>query len=305
MTPDELEGARAALQSDSARAGEGPQGRARRLGFAAAIARDADDGKNYQEAIDSLGPAELQHAASELLTVRQLTVAVALPDGAPAGGNETAAALTPRLEAIVAAAPGLAEKHAAPAGPAVGTGDAIRFVTPGGVRVLVVSDGSAPLVSVQAAWVDRADGLEPPADDAAPAIAALLDAGTRTRSRAAVADEARAIRRCDQGIRGRGHARAARATSCRSTSRGAWRWSRTAWRVRPSPSARSTRSSVGCRRACATTRAAPPKESGRRCGCSARRSGRTPRAAPRRTRRPRWAASRCSTATAAATRCRV
>ena len=61
------------------------------------------------------------------------------------------------------------------------------------MRVLVVSDGSAPLVSVQAAWVDRADGLEPPADDAAPAIAALLDAGTRTRSRAAVADEARAI----------------------------------------------------------------------------------------------------------------
>ncbi len=193
VTPDELEGARAALQSDLARAGEGPQGRARRLGFAAAIARDADDGRNYQEAIDSLGPAELQHAASELLTVRQLTVAVALPDGAPAGGNETAAALTPRLEAIVAAAPGLAEKHAAPAAPAVGTGDAVRFVTPGGVRVLVVSDGSAPLVSVQAAWVDRADGLEPPADDAAPAIAALLDAGTRTRSRAAVADEARAI----------------------------------------------------------------------------------------------------------------
>ena len=68
--------------------------------------------------------------------------------------------LTPRLEAIVAAAPGLAEKHAAPAAPAVGTGDAVRFVTPAGVRVLVLSDGSAPLVSVQAAWVDARDGLE-------------------------------------------------------------------------------------------------------------------------------------------------
>ena len=50
-TPDELEGARAALESDLARAGEGPQGRARRLGFAAAIARDADDGGSYLEAI--------------------------------------------------------------------------------------------------------------------------------------------------------------------------------------------------------------------------------------------------------------
>jgi predicted Zn-dependent peptidase len=54
----------------------------------------------------------------------------------------------------------------------------------------VVSDGSAPLVSVQAAWVERSDA---PDDDAAPAIAALLEAGTRTRSRAAVAEEARAI----------------------------------------------------------------------------------------------------------------
>jgi zinc protease len=191
--PDELEGARAALQSDLARAGEGPQGRARRLGFGAAIVGDADDARRYAAAIESLGPSELQKTAIELLTVRQLTVAVALPDGASARGGEMPAALTPRLEAIVAAAPGLAEKHASPVAPAIGAGEAVRFVMPGGVRVLVVSDGSAPLVSVEAAWAERADGVDMPADDAAPAIAALLDAGTRTRSRAAVADEARAI----------------------------------------------------------------------------------------------------------------
>jgi zinc protease len=192
VSPGELDDARAVLQGDLARAGEGPQGRARRLGFATAIMRDADDGKRYQDAIDSLGPAELQKAAVDLLTARELTVAVALPDGTPAGSGEAAPALTARLEAIVAAAPGLAEKHASHVAPAIGSGDAVRFITPGGVRVLVVSDGSAPLVSVQAAWVES-DGLETPADDAAPAIAALLDAGTRTRSRAAVADEARAI----------------------------------------------------------------------------------------------------------------
>jgi zinc protease len=191
-TADELEGARAALQSDVARAGDGPLGRARRLGFAATIARDSDDEKEYLETIASIGPDELQQIAREVLNVGQLTMAVALPAGPPAGGNETAAALGPRLEAIVAAAPALAEKPA-PGAPAIGqrgSADAVRFVTAGGVRVLVVSDGSAPLVSVQAAWVDRADDGT---DDAAPVLAALLQAGTRTRSRAEVADEVRAI----------------------------------------------------------------------------------------------------------------
>jgi len=190
---DELEEARAALESDLARAGEGPAARARRLGFAAAIARDVDDGKQYVETIQSIGPAELQQIAAEVLTAQQLTVAVALPDGSPAGRDETPAVLTPRLEAMVAAAPALAEKHAAPAAPPVAAGDAVRIVTPGGVRVLVLSDGSAPLVSVQAAWVDRGEGPDAIGDDAAPAIAAMLEAGTRTRSAAAVADEARAI----------------------------------------------------------------------------------------------------------------
>jgi len=190
---DELEEARAALESDLARAGEGPAARARRLGFAASIARDVDDGKKYLETIETIGPAELQQIAADVLTAQQLTVAVALPDGAPAGRDETAAVLAPRLEAMVAAAPALAEKHAAPAAPAVGAGDAVRFVTPGGVRVLVLSDGSAPLVSVQAAWVDRVDGADGSGDDAAPAVAAMLEAGTRTRSAAEVADEARAI----------------------------------------------------------------------------------------------------------------
>jgi zinc protease len=195
-TADELEGARAALQGDVARAGDGPLGRARRLGFAAAIARDSDDEKEYLETIARIGPDELQQIAGEILNVGQLTLAVALPDGRPAGSDETPAVLGPRLDAIVAAAPGLAEARA-PGAPLVGQGgqggksDAVRFVTPSGVRGIVVSDGSAPLVSVQAAWIDRRD--EAAGDDAAPVIAALLEAGTRTRSRGDMADEVRAI----------------------------------------------------------------------------------------------------------------
>ena len=83
--------------------------------------------------------------------------------------------------------------------PAVGPGDAIRFVTPAGIRVLALRDAAAPLVSVEAAWVDRAGAVEGAGDDAAPVIAALFDRGTRTRS---AADFAAELRRLGGSARG-------------------------------------------------------------------------------------------------------
>src|SRR4029079_15770670 len=50
-TADEIEAARAALESDLARAGEGPLARARRLGCGAAIARREDDARRYLETV--------------------------------------------------------------------------------------------------------------------------------------------------------------------------------------------------------------------------------------------------------------
>jgi zinc protease len=189
MTADEIERARAAVESDLARTGDGPPARARRLGFAAAIVRDEDDTKRYLEAIRAVGADELRQFAVELLNTGHLTLAAALPDGAAVGRDETVAALSPRLTAMIAAAPALAERHAIAAAPALGGSEAIRFVTPAGVRVLVLPDGSAPLVSVQAAWADAPAA----ADDAAPLIAAVLERGSRTRSTSDVAAEARAI----------------------------------------------------------------------------------------------------------------
>ena len=189
---DELAAARAALESDVGRAGEGALARARRLGFATAITGDADDARHYLDAVRSVGPTELRAIATRILNVDHLTLAVALADGATAR-DETVAALTPRLEAMVVAAPALAEKHATAVAPAVGSGEAVRFVTPAGVRVLVLSDGSAPLVSVQASWIDRSEGLGSAGDDAAPVIATMLERGTRTRSAADIAAEIQAI----------------------------------------------------------------------------------------------------------------
>ncbi|HEY7376829.1 MAG TPA: pitrilysin family protein, partial [Polyangia bacterium] len=109
-TDDEIESARAALESDLARAGEGPLARARRLGFAAAIARDHEDGKRYLETLRTIGAAELQQFAVELLNTDHLTLAVALPGGAAATRDEAPGPLTQRLQAMIAAAPALAER---------------------------------------------------------------------------------------------------------------------------------------------------------------------------------------------------
>src|SRR5262252_10755215 len=103
VTEDEIEAARAALESDLARAGDGLAARARRLGFASAIARARDDAETYLEAVRTLGPDELQKVAAELVNGDRLTVAVTLPDGRPAGRDEAAPALAARLQAIVAA----------------------------------------------------------------------------------------------------------------------------------------------------------------------------------------------------------
>ena len=219
------------------------------------------------------------------------------------GADETAAALTPRLEAIVSAAPGLAEKHASPVAPAIGGGDAVRFITPGGVRVLVVSDGERPA------------GLRArrPGPNAAMASGRRLTTPRRQSRRCwtpgrgparapAVADEARAIGGAIKGFAAPGSL-GLRADFLPQIPRAGprpGRGLRGASRLRR---ARGRRGRARLARARARRRApVPPTESAQRCACSARRSGRTPRAAPKRTRRPRWAASRCSIATGAATR---
>ena len=60
---DELAAARAALESDLARAGEGPPARARRLGFAAAIARDATIRRRTWRPSGRSGPASCRRRA--------------------------------------------------------------------------------------------------------------------------------------------------------------------------------------------------------------------------------------------------
>jgi zinc protease len=186
---EEIETARAGLESDLARAGDGAPARARRLGFERVIARDAHDRERYLQVIRTLTPGALRAAVAPFVDQRGLVVAVALPQGTPGGRDDNPAAVKPRLEAALRTAAGSVPPQAAPA---VASGDAVRMVTAGGVRVLVLRDVTSPLVSVEAAWIDRAE-TGGSADDAAPLLAALLGRGTRTRSAADVAAEMQAL----------------------------------------------------------------------------------------------------------------
>jgi zinc protease len=119
---------------------------------------------------------------------------VVLPTGAPAGRDETEPVLRPRLEAMVMAVERVATRPAAAPRLPAGTerGDLVRFTAPGGPRLVVLRDTSAPLVTLSAAWAGGAASETPAQSGRAAAIAALLDAGTRKRTAADIAAELRA-----------------------------------------------------------------------------------------------------------------
>ena len=179
-----------------------------------------------------------------------------------------------------------------PATPAVGTGDAVRVVTAGGVRVLVVSDGSAPLVAVQAAWAERADALETPLDEAAPAdrgAARRRDAHAFARGGGG---RGTGHRRRAQGIRGPRARSGCAPISCRAPGAGpgAGGGLRGASGLRRARGRRGRAWIAGA----SARRRAPHRRSvrGPRCGCSARRSGPMSGAGPRPTALP--AMGRCA-----------
>jgi zinc protease len=188
VPPDELGRARAAVEADLGRGEAGIEGRARRLGFAAAVAGELDWEGRYRERLRAIDGPSLRAAAAKVFRADTLTLAVVVPDGG--GRGETEAALRPGLEVAIAGAEARAERaaRAADAGKVAG-GDVVSFTAPAGPRLLVLRDPSAPLVTLEAAWAGDAGADE----RAAPLIAALLDRGSRTRAAADIAVEMRDI----------------------------------------------------------------------------------------------------------------
>lgn len=187
---DELDRVRGALASDLAREDDGAEGRARRLGFAAAIAADDRYDERYRAALRALDPPKLRAAAAKLLRPEALSLAV-LDPGGPHGGS--IAAETGRFQAIVSGAAARAEPPHIAAAPVEGSGDVVRVVTPAGLRILVLRDRGAPLVTLEAAWAGGARAEDSGSNGAGALIAALLTRGTRTRSASQIEGDAAVI----------------------------------------------------------------------------------------------------------------
>jgi zinc protease len=177
---DELGRVRGLLQSDLGRTGDGVEGRARRLGFAVAVAEDDDYDRRYRESLEAIDPPALRAAAARLLRPDALTVAVLDPGAAPAAASAEAT----RLQALVDGATARNDKPRVAAAVALGEGggDVVRAVAPSGVRILVLRDRAAPMVAVEAAWAGGARAEDSASNGAGALIAALLDRGTRSRT---------------------------------------------------------------------------------------------------------------------------
>jgi len=192
---DELSRVRAEVAGDLARGEAGVEGHARRLGFGAAIAGDLDYGARYRERLELISPAELRAAAARILRVAAVTISVKAPlhESARGAGDADGADGQARLTAMLAGAEARADRErATQAAPDV-NGDVVRVVAPSGLRILVLRDTTAPLVTVEAAWAGGARQEDGGSNGAATFIAALFDRGTRTRSAADVAGELHAI----------------------------------------------------------------------------------------------------------------
>ncbi|HSY42136.1 MAG TPA: insulinase family protein, partial [Polyangia bacterium] len=199
---DELGRVRGLLEGDVGRAADGVEGRARRLGFASAIADDDDHDAHYRESLEAIDPPALRAAAARLLRPEALTLAVLDPGAAPAA----AAAESARLEAIAGGAAARGDKP--PVGAAVARGeggDVVRAVAPSGVRILVLRDRAAPMVAVEAAWAGGARAEDASSNGAGALIAALLDRGTRTRAAPQIAAEVQALGGALGGFSDRSH----------------------------------------------------------------------------------------------------
>jgi zinc protease len=199
---DELSRARAALERDVGRGGEGVEGRARRLGFAAAVAGDAEYDARYRESLAALSPATLRQAAAKFLRPEALALAALDPGGGRGRSPATEAA---RFEAMVSGAAGRSDGRPAAAAPTEVGGDVVRAVTPSGLRILVLRDRGAPLVAIEAAWSGGARAEDAGSNGAGALIAALLDRGTRTRSADQIGADARALGGTLAGFSDRSH----------------------------------------------------------------------------------------------------
>jgi zinc protease len=182
ITPAELAKARNILESDRVYDKETVQGYARKLGFFAAIAGDVAFEERYFERLGKLGPADLKQVAATYLRVSNLTLQAQIPEPRADRQRERSGKTTARLRAVAAAAEARADSRASRPVPAAAADRVVRQVLPSGLKLLVMRDGSVPIVAVRATWVGGLRYEDPRSNGISNLLAALLTRGTTTRT---------------------------------------------------------------------------------------------------------------------------
>lgn len=199
VTPEELDKAKAIVESDAVYQKETVQGMARKLGFYRAVAGSLEHEADFQRQVRDLGPRQLREALARYLRPENATVALLGPaQSVPSGGE---AQVEGHLIARLRAAWERAEQRwgAAP----VVADDVVREVLPSGTRVVVYRDTSVPLVAIRAVWEGGLRAEDERTNGVTSLLAGLITRGTRTRSADALAHEVESMAGSIGGFSGR------------------------------------------------------------------------------------------------------
>jgi zinc protease len=202
---DELARARTVVEADLGAEKQTAAGAARRLGLFAVTAGDAALDDAYLVRLRQLGPGDVDVVAARVLRGSGLAVAALVPAGPAARrGGQDPERLSARLAEIAAGADARADARAIHSVPrAASTADVARFLLPSGTRLLVLRDGTGPLVAVEAIWPGGLRNEEPRTSGVSAMIGPLLTRGTKTRSAEELARAAAELGGSISGFAGR------------------------------------------------------------------------------------------------------
>ena len=213
LTPEELAKARTILESDRVYDKETVQGYARKLGFFAAIAGDVGFEERYIERLGQLTVADLRRVAATYLKVSNLTILGQVPEPRADRQQDKADKTAARLRAVASAAEARADNFARSKGRATANAAAaqgippvekvVRHVYPSGLKLLVLRDGSVPIIAARATWVGGLRYEDTRSNGISNMIAALLTRGTRNRSAEQIMTEVESMAGSLSGYAGR------------------------------------------------------------------------------------------------------
>jgi zinc protease len=191
LTPDELDKARIAVESAYVRQLETAQGRARTLGWHAAVAGDPQFGHVHLDRIRAVRRHDVAHVMRQYLRPDNASVAAIVPRAARSKSRAWASQAERRVRKALASA-------ARPSPPADH-----RVVLANGMTLLVRRDPSVPIVAMRAVWrggqrIEDADRA-----GASTLLARMLTRGCGERDAEATADHVDRLGGALSGIAGR------------------------------------------------------------------------------------------------------